>query len=106
MISPAEMQFYADHLLRFWMMEQQRQAEKSFMGIIPPQLPTNLEFKSPVSPMTNTTSSTSTYFPSTSSSTPTTKVYPSYQSQYSPMDGVQQSHTSYSPRHREPPKEN
>jgi len=113
MISPAEMQFYADHLLGFWIMEQQRQAEKSFMGIIPPQPPLNLEFKSPVTPMTpgtfftpNTPSTTSTYVPSTSSSTSTAKVYPPYQTQYSPMDGIQQSHTSYSPRHREPPKEN
>ena len=109
MISPVEMQFYADHLLRFWIMEQRRQADKSFMGIVPPQPPINLEFKSPVSPATfftpNTPSTASTFASSTSSSTPT-KVYPPYQSQYSPMDGVEQSRTSYSPRHREPPKEN
>ena len=102
MISPAEMQFYADHLLRFWIMEQQRQADKSFMGIIPPQPPTNLEYRSPVTPgafFSPTSSTPSTYAPSTSSSSST--VYPSYQSQYSSMEEVQQTHT-YSPHYRDP----
>jgi hypothetical protein len=106
MIPPVEMQFYADHLLRFWIIEQQRQADKSFMGIIPPQPPTNLEYRSPITPMTPGgtffTSPSTPYTPSTTSSTAATVVYPPFQSQYpfQPMDGVQ---SSNSPRHRDPP---
>ena len=105
MIAPAEIQFYADHLLRFWIMEQQRQADKSFMGIIPPQPPTNLEYKSPITPMTPGgtffSSPLTPYTPTTMSSSATTVVYPPFQPQYTsqPMDGVE---STDSPRHRDP----
>ena len=105
MISPAEMQFYADHLLRFWIMEQ-RQADKSFMGIIPPQAPTNLEYTVPITPMspggTFSPQPLTPYTPSTTSSTATTVAYSPVQPQYTsqPMDGVQS--TNY-PSHRDLP---
>jgi hypothetical protein len=96
MIPPAEIQFYADHLLRFWIMEQ-RQTDKSFMGIVPPQPPTNLEYTSPITPMVQG----GTFFPppstpctpstTSSTSTATTMAYSHFQPQYAsqPMDGVE-----------------
>jgi hypothetical protein len=97
MICPAEMQFYANKLLRFWLMEQQRQLGKSFMGIIPPQAPTNLEYI-PVTPATPVSyfSSPTTYVPSA----PSTSVYPTYQGKYvQPMEGVQPTY----PQSHDPP---
>src|SRR5277367_1546219 len=90
MIPPAEIQFYADHLLHFWIMEQQRQTDRSFMGIVPPQPPTNLEYNTPVTPITpaqyfptSTPTSTSTTYvpmtPSSATSSATTAVYPPFQ---------------------------
>ena len=104
MISPAEIQFYADHLLRFWIMEQ-RQTDKSFMGIAPPQNPTNLEYTVPITPM----SPAGTFFPQPSTpytpstlSTVTAVTYSSFQPQYAsqPMDGVQ---STNSPQYRDLP---
>src|SRR5271170_2476219 len=98
MIPPAEIQFYADHLLRYWILEQQRQADKSFMGIVPPQPPTNLDYKTPATPMTpgsffTPTTPSTPYTPSNTPSTSSaTTVYPSFQQQQyapQPMDGVQ-----------------
>jgi Cyclin len=94
MIPPAEIQFYADHLLHYWIMEQQRQAEKSFMGT--PQPSTNLEYKS-----------SGSYFPSTSyPSSSSSTVYPPHQPQYTqPMEDVTSTNT-YSPQSRNQSKEN
>src|SRR5271170_2387586 len=111
MILPAEIQFYADHLLHFWIMEQQRQADRSFMGIVSPLPPTNLEYNTPVTPITpaqyfptsTPTASSTTYMPTTPSSTTssaTTAVYPPFQPQFAPavttpqpMDCVQPTDT-------------
>jgi hypothetical protein len=96
MIRPAEMQFYADELLRFGLTEQQRQNDKSFMGIIPPQAPTNLEY-TPATPSTPGSyfSTPTTYVPP-----PSTPGYPTFHGQFAqPMDGVQ---STYS-QHHDPP---
>src|SRR5271170_5636804 len=112
MILPAEIQFYADHLLHFWIMEQQRQTDRSFMGIVPPQPPTNLEYNTPVTPITpaqyfptsTPISSTSTTYvpmtPSSATSSTTTTVYPLFQPPFAavvaapqPMEGVEPTDT-------------
>jgi hypothetical protein len=81
MIVPAEIQFYADNLLRYWLMDQARQNDKSFMGIIPPQ--------SPSTPMTP-----GIFFSPTTPITPFNRaaqqITSSYAPQYTtPMEGVQ-----------------
>ena len=53
MIAPVEIQFYADHLLRFWIVEQQRHADKAFLGIVTSQQhQPSTDIKSPITPMT------------------------------------------------------
>jgi hypothetical protein len=72
-------------------MDQARQNDKSFMGIIPPQPPTNLEYnpQSPSTPMTP-----GNFFSPTTPITPFNRaaqqITSSYAPQYTtPMEGVQ-----------------
>jgi hypothetical protein len=50
MIHPDEMQFYADHLLRYWIMEQQRLAEKQQLQQLQQQQLHQQQYANPSTP--------------------------------------------------------
>ena len=88
MIPPAEIQFYADNLLRFWILEQQRQADKAFAAAnAVHQAP---DYKSPITPIVGGISSAPapiTYVPSHPSTTAYSSFEPHHTAQ--PMEGVE-----------------
>jgi len=91
MISPAEMQLYADQLLRYWLKEQQRQASNnSARNAALGQQPAFSNSRTPASPITPGTYFTPTpstaYPPSVMSSSSTVFQIPQYAE---PMEGVQ-----------------
>src|SRR5579862_4571723 len=104
MITPDEMQFYANHLLRYWLREQQRQGNSSARDSPRPQQAAS-NSRTPVTPITPGPSfgpSPSTSYPVSSMSSSST-IY--HQPQYpEPMEGVQPTNPTPSQPHNPSPQ--
>jgi hypothetical protein len=105
MIPPVEIQFYADNLLHYWIMEQQRQTDKAFIGVVgsqhqSPSEPSPMTAGVPFTPPTpsSTSSATVAYAPQSFHAPFRSQTAPQLGSH--PMEGVSSTNTQYPPENQ------